>query len=165
MFGRKDIDAVSAAATTIGSSGCLASAEKSVVIAALLCLATMAEVLGEGFIPTIPQSLPTTMDHLATSLDEDAEDPRLHNACYAFVTSVLLYLPLIVTGTYLDRLLKVSYESANAEMDDECNNIRTEALKLVARSLEPKDCIAALDRTWTSAMAEGPLVSDHRTYE
>lgn len=165
LFGRKDVDAVSAAATIIGSSRCLASAEKSVAVAALLCLATMAEVLGEAFIPSIPQSLPTAMDHLAASLDEDAEDPRLHNACYAFVTSLLLYLPFVVTGTYLDRLLKVSYESANAEMGNECNSIRNEVLKLVAKSLEPKDCFAALDRTWTNAMAEGPLVSDPKTYE
>lgn len=162
-FGRKDVDAVSAAATTIGGARCLATAENSVVVAALLCLATMAEILGEAFIPRIPQSLPITMDHLAASLDEDAEDPRLHNACYAFVTSLLLYLPLVVTGTYLDHFLKVSYESANAEMGDECNNIRTEALKLVAKSLEPKDCFAALDRTWTNAMAEGPLVRYRKT--
>ncbi len=165
IFGRKDVDAVFAAATTISSSRCLASAEKNVVVASLLCLATMAEVLGEAFIPSIPQSLPTIMDHLAASLDEDAEDPRLHNACYAFVTSLLLYLPLVVSGTYLDRFLKVSYESANAEMGDECNNIRTEALNLVAKSLMPKDCFAALDRTWTNAMAEGPLVSDRETYK
>lgn len=162
-FGRKDVDAVSAAATIIGGSRCLATAEDSVVVAALLCLATMAEILGEAFIPIIPQSLPITMDHLAASLDEDAEDPRLHNACYAFVTSLLLYLPLVVTGTSLDQFLKVSYESANAEMGDECNNIRTEALKLVAKSLEPKDCFTALDRTWTSAMAEGPLVNYRKT--
>lgn len=158
-FGKKDINAVSTAASTISSHRCLAAADNSVRIAALLCLATVAEVLGEAVIPIIPQAFPIAMDHLIASLDEDAECERLHDACYAFVTSSLLYIPWVVTGDYLDRLLKVSHESANAEMGEDCDATRIEALRLVAKTLEPKDCFAALDRTWTNAMAEGPLVS------
>ena len=163
-FGKKDVLAVSTAASTITGSRCLGAADNSIRIAGLLCLATMAEVLGEALIPTLPQALPTAMDHLTASLDEDAEDKRLHNACYAFVTSLLLYIPWMVTGACLDRFLKVSYESANAEMGDECDRTRIETLRLVAKSLAPKDCFAALDRTWTNAMAEGPLVSSYKTF-
>lgn len=161
-FGKKDFDAVSAAASTVSGRECLAAADGSTRIAALLCLATMAEVLGEALIPVIPQAIPLAMDGLTTSLDEEAEDHRLHNACYAFVTSLLLYIPWMITGSYVDRLLKVSFESANAELGEECSHTRFETLRLLAKTLEPKDCFVALDGTWKNAVAEGPLaVKEH----
>ena len=158
-FGKKDIDTVSSAATIISGPRCLGVADNSIRITALLCLATMVEAAGEAIIHITPQAMPLVMDHLAASQDEDAEDHRLHDASYAFVTSLLLYVPWIVAGPYLDQVLKISYESANAEMGEECDKTRMEALRLLAKTLEPKDCFAALDRTWTNAMAEGPLVS------
>ena len=103
------------------------------------------------------------MDHLATSVQEGAENPRLHNAAYAFVTGLLMYLPWMVKGAYLDRLLTVSYESANAEMGFDSDQLRSDALQLVSKSVEPKECFQALDRTWRTAVAQGPGVksSDH----
>ena len=158
-FGKKDINTVSSAATIISGARCLGVTDNNIRIAALLCLATMVEVARDAIIHITPQAMPLVMDHLTVSQEEDLEDHRLHNACYAFVTSLLLYVPWIVTGPYLDQVLKVSYESANAEMGEECDKTRIEALRLVAKTLEPKDCFGALDRTWTNAMAEGPLVS------
>ena len=158
-YGKKDISAVSSTAAKIVSPRCLGVVDNSVRVAALLCLATMMEVLGEAMIPIIPQAMQGALDHLKASLDEEVEDQRLHNACYAFMTSLLLYVPWMMPGTSLDRLLKVSYESANAEMGNTCNVTRIETLRLIAKILEPKDCFAALDRTWTNAMVEGPLVS------
>lgn len=157
-FGKKDIAVVTAAATTISGPQCLEATDASIHISSLICLATIVEVLREAFIPMIPTVFPRVMDHLATSIEEGVENPRLHNAVYTFVTALLVYLPWIVHGSSLDRLLKLSYESANAEIGDACDQLRSDALQLAAKSVEPKECLLALDRTWTVAMAEGPLV-------
>lgn len=163
-FGKKDIAVVTTAATKISGPQCLEATDASIQISSLICLATIVEVLREAFIPMIPAVLPKVMDHLAASIEEGVENPRLHNAIYTFVTALLVYLPWIVRGASLDRLLKLSYESANAEIGDACDQLRSDALQLAAKSVEPKECLLALDRTWTIAMAEGPLVRFPRSF-
>ena len=157
-YGKRDTSAVIAAAVAISVPQCLEANDAGTRCQALVCLATMAEVLREEFVPIVPRALPTTMDHLAASIQEGAENPRLHNAAYAFVTGLLMYLPWVVQGGYLDRLLSVSYESAIAQMGIDSDQLRSEALRLVADSVEPKECFQALDRTWGFAVTEGPEV-------
>ena len=118
----------------------------------------MIEVLRDDFIPLIPSTLAKTIDLLASSIEEQNETARLHNAAYAFVSAMLLYLPWLLQGGDLERLLQASYQSANAEMGDEANQVRHDALQLVGRFVDPKACLMALNRTWAVAMSEGPLV-------
>lgn len=157
-FGKKDVSAVTAAATTICGRSCLEATDAGTQSSSLVCLATMVEVLNEAFIPMIPSVLPKAEGHLAASVEEDAENPKLHNAVYTFMTALLVYLPWMVHGAYLDGLLTGSYESANAEMGEDCDRLRSDVLQLLAKSIEPKECLKALDRTWSVAMVEGPLV-------
>ena len=157
-FGKQDVPAVTAAATTISGPDCLEAKDSSTQISSLLCLATMVEVLREAFVPVVPRVLPTAIDHLKISIEEGVENPKLHNAVYTFMTGLLVYLPWILQGTHLDSLLKNSFESANAEMGGHCDQLRTETLQLAAKSIEVKECLMALERTWTAAMAEGPSV-------
>ena len=162
-FGKKDIGVVNTAATTISGPRCLEATDASIQISSLICLATIVEVLRDAFIPMIPAVFPRVMDYLASSIEEGVENPRLHNALYTFVTALLVYLPWIVHGSSLDHLLKLSYESANAEIGDACDQLRSDAMQLAAKSVEPKEFLLALDRTWTVAMAEGPLVRSTRS--
>ena len=118
----------------------------------------MVEVLREAFISMVPQVLPAATDHLSNSIEEGVENPKLHNAVYTFLTGILVYLPWIIQGTHLDMLLKKSYESANADMGGDCDQLRQDTLQLVAKSIEAKECLTALYRTWTVAVTEGPLV-------
>ena len=157
-FGKQDVSAVTAGATTISGPDCLEAKDTGTQILSLLCLATMVEVLREAFISIVPRVLPTAMDHLTNSIEEGDGNPKLHNAVYTFMTGLLVYLPWILQGIHLDMLLKKSYESANAEMGVDCDLLRTDTLQLVAKSIEAKECLMALDRTWSVAMAEGPLV-------
>ena len=157
-FGKQDVSAVTAAATTISGPDCLEAKDAGTQISSLLCLATMVEVLREAFISMVPRVLPTAMDHLRTSIEEGVENPKLHDAVYTLMTELLVYLPWILQGTHLDWLLKHSYESANAEMGGGCDQLRSDTLQLVAKSIEVKECLMALNRTWTVAMAEGPMV-------
>ena len=149
---------VTAATMAVSGPHCLESADVRTRCSALLCLATMVEVLRDAFVPTVPRALSKALDHLALSVEEGVEDPTLHNAAYTFVTSLLLYLPWMIHGAYLDRLLNVSFESANAEMGDESDQLRLDALRLIANSVDSKECYQALDRTWRTAVAQGPKV-------
>ena len=157
-YGKKDLDASAAIAKAIAGQACLGSADSRVRVITLLSLATLVEILGPLFIPIIPQALPKAFNHLQSSIEEVPGDEALHNAVYSLVEAMLTYIPWMVKGEYLDRLLKVSYESANAEMGTKCDQNRFDVLKLVAKQVEPRDCVAALGKTWTSAMAEGPQV-------
>lgn len=158
-FGKKDTAAVIAVASTISGDKCLGSNDSSLRVTALLCLATMLEILGDRFVPVIPHTFSKAMEHLSTSIQDNIEDKRLHNACYSFVSALLLHVPWMVTGAYLEHWLRLSHESANAEMGEECDLNRIVALRLVAKQIEPKECFAALQKTWPSAMTEGPIVS------
>lgn len=159
MFGKKDPSAIVTVADTICGNRCLGAAESSLRITSLLCLTTMIEAAGDVFVSITPKSFPVAIRNLALSIGEDTEDKTLHNAVYSFLSALLIYLPWAVTGTDLDRLLSVSYESANADMGDVCDQRRSEALELVPRQIGLKECVAALDRTWPNAVTEGPLVS------
>lgn len=161
LFGKKSVAAIAASARAVAGDECLRASDGSLRTISLLCLATMVEVLSYEFVSVLPLALPTAADSLATSIGEDTEDSALHNAVYSFVGALILYVPWMVTGADLDTILKLSFESANAEMGGECDQSRSEALRLMPKNLEAKNCFAALDRTWMDAMTEGPLVSLH----
>lgn len=162
LFGKKAGAAIIASARIVAGDECLKASEGSLRIISMLCLATMVEVLSDNFISVLPLALPKAMDSLATSVGEDTEDGALHNAVYSFLGSLILYVPWMLTGADLDSVLKLSFESANAEMGEECDHSRIEALRFVPKKVEGKECLATLDRTWTIAMTEGPLaVKEH----
>ena len=158
-YGKKDVEAVGAVMRVVASKKCLGADDSRLRIIALLCLSTSVEVLGEAIIPIIPYALPKAMDHLDATLGGEDVDERTHNAAYSFLGSLLLYVPWIVTGQYLDRVLKTSHESANAGLPTDCNTARKEVLKLIVKQVDPQECFVALLRTWDSAMVEGPNVS------
>ena len=158
-FGKKDVSAVLVTAQTISGEKCIGAAENRLRAIALLCLATMIEVAGDMFVAVIPKTFKIAIDHLTASIEEHTEDESLHNAAYSFLGALLTYVPWVITGADLDQLLIGSYQSANAEMGEICNESRAEALSLVPIRVESKDCFAALARTWPSAMTEGPMVS------
>jgi len=157
-FGKNGVPAVIDSAHTVSSDLCLGSADSSLRVVSLICLATVVEVTADAFISIVPNALAKAMDNLVNSIQENIDDTELHNAVYTFLSALLLYLPWVITGADLDHLLKISYQSANAEMGEECDQRRIEALQLVPRKVGAKECFAALKGTWVDAMSEGPQV-------
>lgn len=155
-FGKKDVPAVLEVAKAISDSQAPAAVDLSLEIAILLCLATMVHVVRDEFVPLVPTIFPNALGHLNASVAKD--DTRLHNAVYSFICALLLHVPWIITGTYLTRLLEISYESAHAELGKECKDSRVNTLKLLAKQIKPEHMFTALDQTWKSAMAKGPNV-------
>lgn len=157
-YGKKDVSSVIDSAQTVSSDMCLGSVEGKIRISSLICLATMVEVTADAFIPIVPFAFGMALNHLTCSIQADVDDAKTHNAVYTFLSAHLLYLPWVITGADLDRLLRISYQSANAEMGENCDQRRIDALQLVPRKVEAKECFGALRRTWADAMPEGPLV-------
>ena len=165
LFGKKDVPAIVASARVVAGSEGLGASESGLRSISMLCLATMVEVSSHNFISILPLALPKAVDSLATSIRKDTEDVALHNAVYSLFGALILYVPWMVTGADLASILKLSFESANAELGEGCDQSRIGALRLLARRIEAKDCFAALVRTWIDAMNEGPLVSLKTVFE
>lgn len=161
-FGKTNPPKVVEAGRSITADVCLAAKEVNLRVASLLCLARIIDVSGETIVPIIPLVLPKVGINLELSIGEAVEDRSLHNACYSVYQALLLYVPWMITGPNLDSILRLSYGSANAEMGTDCDHTRKGTLQSIARRIEVKELFAALERTWASAVIEGPkAVNDH----
>ncbi|KAB5558268.1 armadillo-type protein [Coniochaeta sp. 2T2.1] len=154
-YGKKDLEAVAAAATTIASDKCLGQGFDQLRVMALLCLASLVDVLQEGIVPVLPVAIPKTLAYLRESLQATKPNAELHNASYALMTSLAQHLPYMITGSYLDELLSCSNLSAEAGLDQEANEARVQCLRLLAKLADGKAMFTALEKNWSKAAASG----------
>ena len=155
-YGKKDVDSLTEVMRVVAGGSCLAADDSRLRVMAILCIATSAEILGEAIISIIPQSLPKAIEYLGTNLQEEQIEESLHNAAYSLFGALFLYIPWIVTGQYLDQILRASQVSATADLPPVCNESRIEVLNLIAKHSGAQECFASLSRTWNSAVTEGP---------
>lgn len=161
-FGKTNLPRVVEAGRCISAEMCLGAENVTLCISSLLCLSKMIEAAGETIVPILPLALPMVGKNLEVGISEDTEDRSLHNACYSVFQALLLYVPWMITGADLDRILTLSYKSANAAMGFDCDRTREGALQLIARQIEVKELFASLERTWAIAVIEGPkAVNDY----
>jgi U3 small nucleolar RNA-associated protein 10 len=158
-YGKKDLDAVAAAAATIAGDHCLGQSSQDLRVMALLCLASLVDVLQDGIVPVLPVAIPKALAYLEQSVAGETLDTELHNAAYAFMTALAQHIPYMITGTYLDRLLTCSNASAAAQLDDESNSNRSHCLQFLAKLVDPKALYNALNQNWASAAKFGFSVS------
>lgn len=154
-YGKKDLEAVAAAATTIASDKCLGQGFDQLRVMALLCLASLVDVLQEGVVPVLPVAIPKALGYLRESLQGDKPNVELHNAAYALMTSLAQHLPYMITGSYLDELLSCSNLSAKAGLNEEANGNRIQCLRLLAKLADGKAMFTALEKNWSSVAASG----------
>jgi len=154
-FGKKNKGAIADAARVISGTQCLGHADNRLSTLAILCLASMVEILDQDIIPILPETLPRAYELLRKSIKKGSEDERLHNAVYTFISALLMHVPWIITGSNLDSILKLSYESSNADMGQSCDYSRRDSLQLLAKQTNAKDLFVALERSWAAAIASG----------
>ncbi len=159
-YGKKDLEAVTAAAETIASNHCLGQSDNRLRVMALLCLASVVEILREGIVSVLPTAIPKALEYMTISIDDDVEAQKLHNAGYAFISALVHHLPYMLSGGYLDRLLEISNASAEAELDDETDESRIQCLQLAAKQIDAKSMFSALEKNWQGATKSGALVSN-----
>ncbi|KAI4255282.1 MAG: hypothetical protein LQ352_002655 [Teloschistes flavicans] len=155
-FGKKDGLAVIEAMNTVIGRHCLGATNTEMQTKSLLTLSTVVQTLGDESVPLIPQALPKTLGILKDAIDDGNCNERLHNAAFLFFNAILVYIPWAMVGPNLDLLLKVSHGSCNSGLSDACSEQRKATLNFVAKQIEPKDCLCALERTWNNAMGEDP---------
>ncbi|PNY23677.1 U3 small nucleolar RNA-associated protein 10 [Tolypocladium capitatum] len=155
-YGKKDVDAVVAAAATIAGEHCLGQQEKRLRVMALLCLTSLVDVLQDAIVPVLPIAIPQAVAYLDESLRGETPDEELHSACYGFISALAEHLPYMLS-TYTDRVLEVSNKSAEAGLDDETNESRTGCLGFLAKRLDAKDIFTSLERNWENAFSAGFL--------
>lgn len=158
-FGKQDLPAALGAAKIVSEMEILGADDQVLRISALLCLATVVEVLKDMFTPLVPRVFPKALDYLSESFQEETVDHRLHNAAYTFIGALLSNTPWILTDSYLELLVSASCRSASSRLGKECDDIRSDTLRHLARQVDPELCITALDRTWEIAMSKGSIVS------
>ncbi|KAL7626839.1 snoRNA-binding rRNA-processing protein utp10 [Parahypoxylon ruwenzoriense] len=154
-YGKKDPEAVSAAASTIASDQCLGQDDDKLRVMALLCLASLVDVLQDGVVPVLPSAIPKAISYVAESIRSDTPRVELHNAGYAFMAALVQYLPYILSGSYLGQLLAVSSASAQSNLGSEANDARLQCLRLLAKKVDAKPLFSALEQNWTPATDSG----------
>lgn len=155
-YGKKDIEAVLAAAATIASEHCLGQADPQLRIMALLCLTSLVDVLQDAIVPILPLAIPQAVSYLRISLESDNPDSELHSACYGLISSLAEHLPYMLSS-YVAEILEVSNVSATTQLDDETKESRISCLQVLAKKLDGKELFVSLAKNWQSASASGPL--------
>lgn len=157
-YGKKDIEAVVAAASTIAGEHCLGQDEKRLRIMALLCLTSLVDVLQDNILPVLPIAIPRATEYLESSLHGDEPDESLHSACYGLFSSLAEHLPYMLSPS-VDRVLEISNKSAEAGLGEEANESRTSCLQILAKRLGAKEIFMGFERNWDSAVSAGFDVS------
>jgi U3 small nucleolar RNA-associated protein 10 len=158
-YGKKDLEAVAAAAETIASNHCLGQSDDRLRVMALLCLASLVEILQEGIVSVLPIAIPKALEYMEAGISANGEAQKLHNAGYAFFSALVHHLPYMVSGGHLDRLLEISNASAEADLEGEADESRVECLQLAAKQIDAKSMFAALEKDWGRVAMIGSFVS------
>lgn len=161
-YGKKDIEAVLAAAETIASAHCLGQSDDRLRVMALLCLASLVDILREGIVSVLPAAIPKALEYMEMNSYTDVEAQKLYNAGYAFFSALVQYVPYMVTGGYLSKILEISSASAQADVDDgnDSEQSRSQFLHLAAKQIDAKSMFEALERNWDVVSTTGPKVVD-----
>ncbi|KAJ5781893.1 uncharacterized protein N7518_010376 [Penicillium psychrosexuale] len=156
-YGRKDPSKVIAAARVVASESCLGQSDDRIRYMGILCLASMAEVLGQAMIPALPDTLKRSLELLELSLVPGKENSRLHDAVFTLFSALFAHLPFMISAGDLDKMLLLSFKSANADIEESSDESRQESLRLMARKVDLGATLGAVDRNWQHAVKAGPI--------
>lgn len=158
-YGRKDPEKVVPAAMVIASDACIGQKDNKIRVMGVLCLASVAEVLGEAVIPTLPETLKRSLNLLELSMENETVNEPLHNAVFSLLSALLVQVPYMMSSKNLDKILELSFKSAELELSDEGDDARRDTLKLIAKKVDVKDSFSAVERKWAVATTSGSVAT------
>lgn len=137
VYGRKNPGPILQVANVLVQSGHgLSSNDVRTQVMSALCLASMMEVLKEAAVPIIPPSMSKVLTILKTSLADDGRNTELHNAGFALLSAFISHVSFMLSDENIVEILRVSYDSAKAELDASCTESRKDAMSLIAHKLD-----------------------------
>ncbi|KAK8873259.1 armadillo-type protein [Apiospora arundinis] len=154
-YGKKDPEAVTAAAAIIAGDQCLGQADNKLREMALLCLASIVDVLQDGILEVLPTAFSKCLAYMKESISEADNNTKLHSAAFRFVTALAEHIPYVISTQYLRQVLAISSASAEAKLDPETNDTRQECLQFIAKRVDSKPIFSALESNWTVASKTG----------
>ena len=157
-YGRKEPETVAAAAKIIVGASGLGHTDARLHLLALFCLVSCVEVLGAGIIPILPQAFPKALEYLGSSVHEDGEEGKVQTAVFSFVEALLDHVPWMITGSFLDKLLRLLQQAAEGDCAAEVGESRRQLFQSMAKQMDAKECFAAVERNWSHAVQAGPDV-------
>ncbi|CRG90866.1 U3 small nucleolar RNA-associated protein 10 [Talaromyces islandicus] len=158
-YGRKDPEKVVPAAMVIASDACIGQKDNKIRVMGVLCLASVAEVLGQAVIPTLPETLKRSLGLLEISMENETVNEPLHNAVFSLLSALLVQVPYMLSSKNLDKILELSFKSAELELSEEGDGARRDTLKLIAKKVDVKDSFSAVERKWTVATTSGSVAT------
>jgi U3 small nucleolar RNA-associated protein 10 len=160
-YGKKDVEAVAAAAETIAGPHCLAQGDERLQVMALLCLASLTDILQDAMVSILPTAVPQALICLRTSLRPDAFDRKMHNAALALITALAQHLAFMLSEAHLNEILAACNMSAELAIQEDAVAQRKECLNFLVKRVDAKLMFLALERTFAEAVKAGPRVSPH----
>ncbi|KAK4505512.1 hypothetical protein PRZ48_003475 [Zasmidium cellare] len=157
-FGKTNRAEVNNAAQPVMGGAALGSTDYRLRRLSLLCLASMVDVLGDEFIALLPKAMESALRYMqeSVSVDEDErteEGQALLSAGFRLAMAILDYIPWMLSGSYLERLLKIA-----AEVD---NDGAAQLKDLVARKVSAQDCFVTIDRIWEDVAGLGDSAAQY----
>ncbi|KAJ9229994.1 U3 small nucleolar RNA-associated protein 10 [Paecilomyces variotii] len=160
IYGKKDPSKVVHAAKVVASERCIGETDDRIRVMGILCLASMAEVLGEAIIPALPEALARSFSLLEISLERGNINPKLHDAVFSLISALFIQVPFMISGDHLDNILRLSFKSAASDLHEESDESRRESLRLLARKVDVKESFGAVERNWSVAVAAGSTAAN-----
>ncbi|KAK8048515.1 armadillo-type protein [Apiospora phragmitis] len=154
-YGKKDPEAVTAAAAIIAGDQCLGQADNKLREMALLCLASIVDVLQDGMLEVLPTAFSKCLAYMKESISESDGNTKLHSSAFRFITALAEHLPYVISTQYLRQILAISSASAEAKLDSETNDTRQECLQFIAKRVDGKTMFSALETNWSVASKSG----------
>lgn len=155
-FGKKNVATVLSAARIVSSASAFGSADDELRIISLLCLATVVEILRDDLVPFLPQILSQAFQYLGSTTDGSSGNHQLHDAIYAFLSSVLEYIPWMFSAKTLDETLRLTQQSAsNDTVGRKGAIVRDQLSALLPKQVESRELLSALERTFDGAITFG----------
>lgn len=137
VYGRKNPGSILEVANVLvkGDHG-ISSSDTRTQVMAVLCLASMMEVLKETAVPIIPPSVSKVLNILSNTAEENSRNTELHSAAFALLSAFISHVSFMISDENVVDIFRFSYESARAKLDVSCTESRKETLSLIAYKLD-----------------------------
>ncbi|KAK6331999.1 snoRNA-binding rRNA-processing protein utp10 [Orbilia javanica] len=167
-YGKEKQDAVASLLDTITGEQAFGSDDQGLQVLSIICLISMTKCLGGRIIPALPKIAPPALTLLEKELEQETPMFLIHNAVCPLLEDLVKTIPHFMPS-YLERILKVSYQAAlkeaqlNEESDDEdmdediaghlatAPTVRAELFSVVAKKIPAKSLVKAALGTWSTA--------------